>query len=108
MSVNSLGFRKGLGARAFRWSLTILSILLLGCTEDPFSDDPIDDLSYPDLNHLNIPDSTAQPHSVFNSTASIESSINTSRQQEMALYKQLWEAAQRQTSAQEPIENSFP
>ena len=107
MSVNRQILQKR-KSKTLRWNLTVLSLLLSGCAEDPFSDDPINNPSYPDLNHLNIPDSTIQPHSVFNTTAAVEQSINASRQRETILHKQLWEAAQQQISAQTPIENSIP
>ncbi|MDR1910602.1 MAG: hypothetical protein LBQ26_02030 [Holosporales bacterium] len=89
-----------------RWSLCVSCSVLLGCAEDPFSDDPIKDPSYPNLSHIKIPDSTAQPHSVFNSVTSIEQNIDASRQKEIALHKRLWKTAKEPVLERASIEKS--
>jgi hypothetical protein len=88
--------KKLLMPMTFRLFFSALILSFIGCTEDSFEDDPIENPSYPDLNHVKIPDSSAQPHDVFSNSASIDQSIDALRHQEFDLHKRLWEVAKKQ------------
>jgi putative alpha-1,2-mannosidase len=76
---------------------------LLGCGEDPFEGEDLDDPSYPALYRLKFP-TQKQPDVLFDSASSIEQSINASRQQELSLHQQIWQEAGQQQETQTPIE----
>jgi hypothetical protein len=95
--------------KKYAWILcyVVVFLPLTGC-DDPFANDPIDDLSYPSLNPIKVPEGRGQPHSVFDTSKATEASIDAARQQEIVLHKHLWDTAKEQEATQAPIENSIP